>query len=190
MATLGKLSPPARPPQIGFLVDSGAIYFRDFGLIPRSDSLSSLAHPEVLKHFDANSCRRFFARLSKEIDGTTSVVTNGSRVTREWIASLNGGLDWAALSVDSVNQDILLQMGRTTRSGPMSESDYLGAVRVLREYGVRLKVNTVVTRNNLNEDLTDFIVEARPERSSISPSYAEPNRQTMSSNRSILWMGF
>ena len=102
--------------------------------------------------------------LARNLGLTTSVVTNGSRVTREWIASLNGSLDWAALSIDSVNQDTLLRMGRTTRSGPMSESDYLGTVRVLREHEVRLKVNTVVTRSNLKEDLTDFIVEARPER--------------------------
>ena len=28
----------------------------------------------------------------------------------------------------------------------------------------RVKINTVVTRTNLMEDLSDFIVEARPER--------------------------
>ena len=102
--------------------------------------------------------------LARELGLTTSVVTNGSWVTREWIDGLNGSLDWAALSIDSVDPDTLLRMGRTTQSGPMSESDYLGAVCILREHGVRLKVNTVVTRSNLNEDLTDFIIEARPER--------------------------
>ena len=35
---------------------------------------------------------------------------------------------------------------------------------MLRQYGVRIKVNTVVTRSNLKEDLTGFILEACPER--------------------------
>ncbi len=103
-------------------------------------------------------------RLARELRLTTSVVTNGSRVTLPWLDSVNGNLDWAALSIDSVDSGTLLRMGRTTRSGPMSESDYMGAIGILRRHGVRIKVNTVVTRSNLKEDLTDFIVGAHPER--------------------------
>lgn len=102
--------------------------------------------------------------LAKELGLTTSVVTNGSRVTEDWIDSLNGSLDWAALSIDSVDSDTLLRTGRATRSGPMSEIDYLRTIGILRYHCVRIKVNTVVTRGNLKEDLTNFIVEARPER--------------------------
>ena len=40
----------------------------------------------------------------------------------------------------------------------------MGAIGILRRHGVRIKVNTVVTRSNLKEDLTDFIVGAHPER--------------------------
>ena len=101
---------------------------------------------------------------ARELGLITSIVTNGSRITAEWMDSLNGRLDWTALSVDSVDPDTLLRTGRTTRSGPMSENDYLRVVHILREHGVRIKVNTVVTRSNLKEDLTDFIVKARPER--------------------------
>ena len=103
-------------------------------------------------------------RVARELGLTTSVVTNGSRITEAWLDSLNYSLDWAALSIDSVDCDTLMRMGRTTRFGPMSDSDYLRAIGILRQHGVRVKVNTVVTRNNLKEDLTDFVVEARPER--------------------------
>ena len=102
--------------------------------------------------------------LAKDMGLTTSVVTNGSRVTQEWLNRLDGCLDWAALSIDSVNSDTLNGIGWTTTSGPMSERDYLNAIGVLRQQDVRVKVNTVVTRNNLHEDLTGFIVDARPER--------------------------
>ena len=102
--------------------------------------------------------------LAKGLGLTTSVVTNGSRITQQWLDSVNGSLDWAALSIDSVDSATLRRIGRTSRSGPMSKSDYLRAIGILRRPGVRIKVNTVVTRRNLNEDLTDFIVEAHPER--------------------------
>ena len=101
---------------------------------------------------------------ARELGLTTSVVTNGSRITEEWLDSINGSLDWVALSIDSVDSSTLLSTGRTTRAGPLSQRDYLRTVDLLRKHGVRVKINTVVTRSNLTEDLSDFIIEARPER--------------------------
>ena len=101
---------------------------------------------------------------ASELGLTTSMVTNGSRITEEWVDSVKGRLDWVALSIDSVNSDTLLRTGRATPSGPMSERDYLRAIEILKRNDIRIKVNTVVTRFNLNEDLTDFIIQARPER--------------------------
>ena len=39
---------------------------------------------------------------AKELGLTTSVVTNGSRLTREWLGSINGSLDWVTLSIHSL----------------------------------------------------------------------------------------
>ena len=102
--------------------------------------------------------------LAKRLGMTTSVVTNGSRVTEDWLKSLEGALDWTALSVDSVDPATLLRTGRTTLSGPISEAEYFDRVTMLHKHGVRTKVNTVVTRDNLGEDLTGFILRAQPER--------------------------
>ena len=95
---------------------------------------------------------------------TTAVVTNGSLISHEWLNRLDGGLDWAALSIDSVNPETLLRTGRTTRSGPMSADDYLLTIGILRGSNIRIKVNTVVSRANLNEDMADFIIDASPDR--------------------------
>ena len=103
-------------------------------------------------------------RAAKGLGFTTSVVTNGSHITAEWLESVCASLDWVALSIDSVNPDTLLRTGRTTRNGPMSDDDYLGMVGTLKKYGVRVKINTVVTQANLQEDIASFIMEARPER--------------------------
>ena len=101
---------------------------------------------------------------AKDLGLTTSVVTNGSLISGEWLDGVAGQLDWAALSIDSVEPATLLRTGRTTRNGPMSAEDYLGAARAVRERCIQLKVNTVVSRSNLHEDLSGFITQARPER--------------------------
>ena len=101
---------------------------------------------------------------AKALGLTTSVVTNGSRISEEWMGSVSGSLDWAALSVDSVDPGTLLRTGRTTRSGPMSRCDYLHVIGILKKHNVRVKINTVVSRVTLEEELAEFIIEARPER--------------------------
>lgn len=101
---------------------------------------------------------------AKERRMTTSVVTNGSRITPEWLQLVGGTLDWTALSIDSVEPGTLSRTGRVTRSGPMSDRDYLEIIRNLREHRIRVKINTVVTQENLLEDLADFIIKANPER--------------------------
>lgn len=102
--------------------------------------------------------------LAKTRGLTTSVVTNGSRVTEEWLDKVEGTLDWVALSIDSVDPDTLKRIGRTQQGKPMSEDDYSRVAELLRRRAIRLKVNTVVNRHNCAEDMTAFIRSIRPQR--------------------------
>ena len=102
--------------------------------------------------------------LAKALGFVTSVVTNGSRISGEWLDDVGRSLDWAAVSIDSLDLPTLVRTGRATASGPMSREHYLDVIRLLRERGIRVKINTVVTRDNLDEDLTGFIAASCPER--------------------------
>ena len=101
---------------------------------------------------------------AKDLGCTTSMVTNGSRITPDWLDTVSGYLDWAALSIDTVDPKKLQRTGRVTVDGPLSETDYRHIVDLLKPRGVRLKINTVVTQINCDEDLTEFIMKAHPER--------------------------
>ena len=103
-------------------------------------------------------------KLAKGLGLVTSVVTNGSRITGEWLDEIGGALDWSAVSIDSLEPATLVRTGRATASGPMSREEYLYTIQLFRERGIRVKINTVVTRDNLDEDLTGFVVAACPER--------------------------
>lgn len=103
-------------------------------------------------------------RIAKDKGMTTSIVTNGTKITHEWLDAVAGNLDWIALSMDTVNPAILDRTGRRTVSGPLTEQDYLRIISLIKQSGIRLKINTVVTADTWQEDLADFIIAVSPER--------------------------
>ena len=95
----------------------------------------------------------------------TSIVTNGSRITDQWLGNLNGNLDWIGLSIDTIDPKKLIRLGRATGGKiPITEEEYLHKIRAIKQRGIRLKINTVVTSLTWQEDFTPFIRLARPER--------------------------
>ncbi|MEV4348230.1 viperin family antiviral radical SAM protein [Actinoplanes sp. NPDC049596] len=95
---------------------------------------------------------------------TTSVVTNGSQLEPALISSLADILDWLAISFDSVLDRTLLTIGRATRGRPIPREHIEQMGRLAVSYGIRLKINTVVSRANRAESLAAFILATRPER--------------------------
>jgi radical S-adenosyl methionine domain-containing protein 2 len=73
-------------------------------------------------------------------------------------------LDWLVLSVDSLDPQTLTQIGRTTKGRPIGVEGYLSLCRQVADAGVRLRINTVVSRVNLREDMSAFIRQVKPVR--------------------------
>ena len=104
-------------------------------------------------------------RHAKALGLTTSVVSNGSRITEPWLDGLTGSLDMLAISIDSVDPERQRNIGRVVNGQPpMTEGDYLKIGDSAKARGIRLKVNTVVNRHNADEDFRTFIRTIRPER--------------------------
>ena len=110
--------------------------------------------------------------LAKERGMVTSIVTNGSRITSEWLDGLNGNLDWIALSIDTVDQEKLKRSGRAVQNKPISRDGYLQIIGRIKRSGIRLKINTVVTSATWEENFADFIRAANPERWKILQALA------------------
>lgn len=103
-------------------------------------------------------------RMAKECGMTTSVVTNGTRITDPWLDKISGHLDWIALSIDSPCPETHAASGRADGNGPISAERYLGMCGSIRRRDIRLKINTVVTIHNHDEAMAGFVSDARPER--------------------------
>ena len=104
-------------------------------------------------------------RLTKSHGLTTSIVTNGSRITPEWLDDIGDCLDIIALSIDSVDADTQRNIGRAVKGKrPIDAQYYLALGEMIRNRGILLKVNTVVNRANHTEDFRSFILDMKPER--------------------------
>jgi radical S-adenosyl methionine domain-containing protein 2 len=97
---------------------------------------------------------------------TTMLVSNGSPLVArlELIEAIAPHLDWFGVSIDSARPDVLTSLGRAPRAGAIPPEAYIDVARRLRAHGVRLKLNTVVTRLNVDEDMSAFVEAIAPER--------------------------
>lgn len=99
---------------------------------------------------------------AKSIGLVTMLVTNGSKLLGEKLQRLAPFLDWVSLSIDASTPAIMAEMGR----GNAHFWDY--CMRCWNELSgydhLRLKVNTVVTRQNLHDDMRALIRALRPSR--------------------------
>ncbi|WP_197033132.1 viperin family antiviral radical SAM protein [Thiomonas sp. FB-Cd] len=95
----------------------------------------------------------------------TMIVTNGTKVDEAWLQRHAECLNWAAVSVDSLDAGTNSRIGRRVGAGSAPDRDYYGKLfRLLNAAGIRTKVNTVVSAQNWQEDFVPFLSKARPER--------------------------
>jgi radical S-adenosyl methionine domain-containing protein 2 len=97
---------------------------------------------------------------------TTMLVTNGSKLNENFMKDIHGFLDWVVLSIDSIRPKINSKIGRSQgqRIVP-DEAYYLEKIELIKDYGMRLKINTVVNRKNYRDySMFPFILKANPER--------------------------
>jgi len=97
----------------------------------------------------------------KEIGMTTSVISNGSLITERKLERLSEHIDWLTLSIDSTKEIVEKELGRGDGN---HVSQVINLSRKVEELDVKLKLNTVVTKLNLDDDLTDLFLELNPER--------------------------
>lgn len=102
--------------------------------------------------------------LAKHLGMKTMIVSNGSKVDKAWLKSISKHLDWFSISIDSQFDAINLKHGRSINSKVIPIEKYVSMCRWARSFGIKVKVNTVVTINNYREDLSSVIREIKPNR--------------------------
>ena len=111
-----------------------------------------------------------YAHLDEVIDYTSSlgirasIVTNGSLLTPERIRSWQGKVSCIGVSIDSIDCDTNLTIGRCCRNKVISLSQWSKLAKAIHDCGIDLKLNTVVSRLNLDEDLSELYRVLSPKK--------------------------
>ena len=92
---------------------------------------------------------------------SVSIVTNGSKVTRTFLSKYGRNIDILAVSCDSFHEDTNIEIGRG--DGNQVEQLYQIA-EWCREFGIMFKLNTVVCKLNVHEDMNRHISQLQPFR--------------------------
>ena len=102
-----------------------------------------------------------FIKYSKQVGLKTSIITNGSRMTKSWLSKYGKYLDQIGISCDSLDNNVNTGIGRGFGNHVEITERLLSRINNMNYnsgLNIQTKLNTVVLRNNHMEDWTDFII--------------------------------
>ncbi len=100
-------------------------------------------------------------RQAKVVGLTTSIVSNGTGITPAFLDHVAGSLDTIGLSIDSAREDVEVALGR---GRGCHVATIRKAIALIHALGIPLKLNTVVTRLNWEENISTLIEDLNPKR--------------------------
>ena len=103
-----------------------------------------------------------FCKQELKLD-SVSIVTNGSKVTEQFLQKYHPYIDIIAVSCDSFDENTNNRIGRGTGGGHHLKS-VRNVAMLCRKYNIPLKINTVVNKFNFTEDMNANIQELAPFR--------------------------
>ena len=95
---------------------------------------------------------------------SVSIVTNGSLLTPERIRSWQGKVSCIGISIDSIDDTTNIAIGRCCKNKVVDLPHWAELAKVIHKCGIHLKINTVVSRLNLCEDLLPLYQALKPEK--------------------------
>lgn len=103
-----------------------------------------------------------YIKYSRLLGLKVSIITNASRMTPGWILKNCPNIDQVGISCDSLDDNVQKSIGRGFGNHVEVTKRALNRIRAFNkdfDQNVRIKLNTVVMRQNYQEDWSDFILE-------------------------------
>ncbi|MFX1284740.1 MAG: viperin family antiviral radical SAM protein [Promethearchaeota archaeon] len=107
-------------------------------------------------------------RYTKNYNITTMIITNGSLLDCVYLELYEKYIDWIGFSLDSSIDVVNDTLGRRLKNSRKQNLTHIQRVRSLvptvKNLGINVKINTVVTSLNWQEDMNWLIKELKPDR--------------------------
>jgi len=100
-------------------------------------------------------------KYSKKLGLITSIISNGSGVTENFILNNHKDIDWLGLSIDSGSESTQLELGRGKGK---HVSNIIKKVKFIKKHPLKLKINSVITALNYKENMGKLLEILKPDR--------------------------
>jgi radical S-adenosyl methionine domain-containing protein 2 len=103
-----------------------------------------------------------YIKYSRSLGLKVSIISNAARMTNSWIIANCPHIDQVGISCDSLNDDVQKSIGRGFGNHVDITRRALTRINKFNEdfgMNVNVKLNTVVMRQNYQEDWSDFLLE-------------------------------
>ena len=103
---------------------------------------------------------------AKEMEFKVTLVTNGYRMIKDpfYAEKILNIVDGIGISIDSMNDETNKRIGRCHCLQTLSKGEYVELCMRIKNHNLPLKINTVVSQANLDEDFSDFYSSVKPDR--------------------------
>lgn len=96
-----------------------------------------------------------------------SIITNGYYLDERFIQKHKEKIEMIGISVDSLNHETNIKIGRCFKTNTISKEQLIYISKLIKDANIKLKINTCISKININENFNDFINEIKPDRFKI-----------------------
>lgn len=139
------------------VIDNIAYYFSKNGII---DGRINLAGGEPILYSHLDELIDYINAYGIKV----SLITNGSLLTEDRIALWKNRVDCIGLSIDTALAETNAAIGRCCNNKIVSIKQLVRITQAIHRNGIKLKINTVVSKLNVNEDMTELYKRLKPDR--------------------------
>lgn len=134
-----------------------------------SDSIKESFQPLMSRNIDR--LIKYIASKSIEV----SIITNGYYLDDSFIERHKNQISTIGISVDSLDYDTNVSIGRCFKANTLSKEQLIHICNSIKKAGIKLKINTCLSKLNIDEDFNSFINEIKPDRYKILQMHCDDN---------------
>lgn len=140
------------------VIDSIAVYFAEYNITDGRINIAG-GEPSIYPHLDA--IIDYIYQKGIRI----SIISNGSHLSPARVARWRGKVEMIGLSIDAASENACKRIGRCQgNSKPQSLAQLTEIADAIHGSGIRLKINTVVSKLNLDEDMLSVYRMLKPDK--------------------------
>ena len=104
-----------------------------------------------------------------------SIITNGYYLNQYFVENNKNKLSMIGISVDSINDNTNMKIGRCCNKKTISEKELIDICRIIKDNGIKLKINTCVTSLNRDENISSFLKKVNPDKTKVLRAFCDKN---------------